>query len=117
MIAQFLLTAILSLLLLFGLTQKGISPIIGRFVILFCITAGYFTWMPSHSTIIASSLGIGRGVDLAFYFMAIFCVISFVNIHIKIRLQNELITELARKIALSSAKLPAEGAAGNPTLK
>jgi hypothetical protein len=63
----------------------------------------YFVWLPSHATALAAWAGIGRGVDLILYSWVAFSLVALFNLHLKIRAQMELITALARAMALANA--------------
>ena len=62
--------------------------------------------MPSYSTWLAEFVGIGRGVDLILYTWVGISLIVILNLHLKLRTQLELITILARKIALAEPAAP-----------
>ena len=66
----------------------------------------YFVWEPEHSTQLAELVGIGRGVDLILYIWVCISMIVLLNLHLKLRTQTELITTLARKIAIVDAQPP-----------
>ena len=70
-------------------------------------TAGlYFVWLPQHSTQLAELVGIGRGVDLILYVWVCISLVVLLNLHLKLRNQTELITTLARNIAIADAQPP-----------
>ena len=70
----------------------------------------YFVWIPSHATRVAELFGIGRGADLVLYLWVCISLIVLLNLHLKLRTQHELLTALARSIALANATLTAESA-------
>jgi small membrane protein len=101
MIAQFILSIMLAGILLYAWTEYRRSPIVALLSV-FVATAGlYFVWLPAHSTLLAQLVGIGRGVDLIIYTWVCISLIVLLNLHLKLRAQLELITTLARKIALA----------------
>ena len=55
---------------------------------------------PSHATRLAALVGIGRGVDLIIYIWVVISLLMLLNLHLKLRAQMELITVLAREIAM-----------------
>ena len=57
-------------------------------------------WVPEHASQLAALVGIGRGVDLVLYTWVVISLIMMLNLHLKLRSQMELITLLARKIAI-----------------
>ena len=108
MIAQFILTILLAGILLYAWTEYRRSPVVALLT-LFVATAGlYFVWVPDHSTQLAELVGIGRGVDLILYTWVCISLIVLLNLHLKLRTQMELITTLARKVALADASQSSE---------
>lgn len=104
MIAQLFLSVLLAGILLYAWTEYRRSPVVAL-LSLFVTTAGlYFVWFPAHSTQIAEWVGIGRGVDLILYIWVCISLIVLLNLHLKLRTQTELITTLARKLAISDAQ-------------
>lgn len=106
MIAQFIFTALLAVVLLYAWTQYRNAPAIGLVAVAIALGGLYFVWLPEHATRIAGWAGIGRGVDLILYGWVAFSLIALLNLHLKLRAQTELITGLARAIALMSAPDP-----------
>jgi small membrane protein len=103
MIAQLLLTAMLCAILLYASMTYREAPIIGFLSVAAALGGLYFVWLPTHATSLAALVGIGRGVDLILYTWVVISLIILLNLHLKLRAQMELITLLARKIALAEA--------------
>lgn len=72
------------------------------------VTAIFFVFFPEETIVIANMLGVGRGTDLLLYFCFITGIILILLIHVKFRHQSIMITELARAVALSNPKRPAQ---------
>lgn len=107
MIAQIGLSILLGGIMIYALTQYARAPAIG-FVALAVAAAGlYFVWLPEHATWLATRVGIGRGVDLILYVWVVISLLMMLNLHLKLRAQMELITTLAREIAIANARFPA----------
>ena len=104
MIAQFILSILLAGILLYAWTEYRRSPAVALLTLLVATAGLYFVWMPNHSTQLAELVGIGRGVDLILYTWVCLSLIVLLNLHLKLRTQMELITTLARKIALADAR-------------
>jgi hypothetical protein len=68
------------------------------------MTGLYFVWIPSHATWLAELVGIGRGVDLILYVWVVISLIVLLNLHLKLRVQKEMITVLARELAIANAR-------------
>jgi hypothetical protein len=61
-----------------------------------------FVWAPNITNTIAAMVGVGRGADLIMYLWIVLNLLSIVRLHIKLREQSDLVTLLARQIALKS---------------
>jgi len=103
MIAQLILTVMLLAVVLYASMSYRQAPVIGLFAVISASWGLYFVWVPSHATKLAALVGIGRGVDLVLYVWVVISLIMLLNLHLKLRAQMELITRLARKIALAEA--------------
>ncbi len=90
MIAQLLLTAFLALVLVYAWSAHRTVPIIGLLASGAALAGLYFVWVPEHATALAAFVGIG--------------LLIMLNLHIKLRLQLDMITRLARAVAIDRAK-------------
>jgi small membrane protein len=109
-IIQFLLIIALVAVAGYALTQRKRSPLIFWIVMMAALCGAILVIAPELSTRIAHLLGVGRGADLVFYVFILVIFVATFNIHLRIRSNHELITELARSIALQSARAPKERA-------
>jgi hypothetical protein len=100
MVAQLFLSVLLFVILLYAWTEYRRSPAVGLAAVLAALGGLYFVWIPSHATALAELVGIGRGVDLIIYVWIVISLLIALNLHLKLRSQMELITQLAREIAL-----------------
>lgn len=110
MIAQALLTILLGGVLVYAWVEYRRSPLVGALSILAGLAGLYFVWMPSHSTRVAEFVGIGRGVDLILYLWVCISLTVMLNLHLKLRAQQETITKLARSIATANVAAAAQEA-------
>jgi hypothetical protein len=106
MIAQIVLSALLAGILLYAWTEYRRSPAVALLTVFVASAGIYFVWVPEHSTQLAELVGIGRGVDLILYIWVCISLIVLLNLHLKLRTQMELITTLARRIAIADAQPP-----------
>jgi hypothetical protein len=67
MIAQLLLTLLLTVVVLYAWTQLRRSPAVGALSLLAAVTGLYVVWTPKHATVLAEFAGVGRGADLITY--------------------------------------------------
>jgi hypothetical protein len=104
MIAQLVLTALLLGILLYAWTEYRRSPVVSIAAVLAACGGLYFVWFPRHATLLAELAGIGRGVDLIIYVWVVISLLIAFNLHLKLRAQMELITQLAREIAMVKAQ-------------
>jgi len=104
MIAQFVLSALLFGIVVYSWTEYRRAPAIGLLSMLTALTGLYFVWVPAHATWLAELVGIGRGVDLILYLWVVISLIVLLNLHLKLRKQMEVITVLARELALANAR-------------
>jgi hypothetical protein len=104
MIAQLILTILLAGIFLYSWTEYRRAPVIGILSMLAAITGLYFVWIPDHATWLAALVGIGRGVDLILYLWVMISLIVLLNLHLKLRAHMEVITVLARELAIANAR-------------
>lgn len=82
------------------------SRAVGMVLLLIAAAGLLFVWIPSAADRFVHLVGVGRGADLVLY---VYCMVSFMlilNIYLKMQVQQELATRLARQIALNSPLLP-----------
>lgn len=104
MIAQLLLTALLALVLVYAWSAHRTVPIIGLLASGAALAGLYFVWMQEHATALAALVGIGRGSDLIVYIWVVISLLIMLNLHLKLRRQLDMITRLARAVAIDRAK-------------
>jgi hypothetical protein len=106
MIAQGILSLLLSGVLVYAWVEYRRSPVIGSLSVVVSLAGLFFVWVPSQSTRLAEFVGIGRGVDLILYLWVCISLIVLLNLHLKLRTQQEMITKLARAIAIANVITP-----------
>jgi small membrane protein len=104
LIEALVLSALLAAILLYAWTEYRRSPAVAFLTVAIASSGLYFVWMPEQSTQLAELVGIGRGVDLILYVWVCISLVVLLNLHLKLRTQTELITTLARKIAITDAQ-------------
>ena len=104
MIFQILLGAGLLIIVVYAFTQKAKSPFVSVVTMLGALAGLYFVWVPGHANAIANFIGIGRGADLIFYCWIVISLAILLNLHFKVRSNLELVTALARKVAIVEAE-------------
>ena len=104
MIAQLLLTTLLSGVALYAWHERRRSAMVATLVLMAATAGLYLVWVPSHASMTADWAGVGRGVDLIIYIWVVISLLVLLNLHLKLRAQVELITALARHIAIANAR-------------
>jgi small membrane protein len=100
MIAQAMLTTLLLGIVLYAWQERRRSPVVAALSLLAAGSGVFLVWVPSQATNIAELVGVGRGVDLIIYIWIVISLLILLNLHLKLRVQHELTTALARRIAL-----------------
>jgi hypothetical protein len=103
MIVQVILTSLLGGLLLYAAKERRQSPAVAAIAAIAAAAGLYVVWVPSYATALAQWAGVGRGVDLFLYVWAVISFVVLLNLHLKLRSQMELITRLARRVALMTS--------------
>jgi hypothetical protein len=104
MIAQIGLSILLFGIVLYAWTELRRAPAIGILAVTAALAGLYFVWQQEHATWLAASVGIGRGVDLILYLWVVISLLVLLNLHLKLRAQMEVITALARELAIAQAR-------------
>ena len=104
MIAQGVFTLVLVAVVLVAFAQLRQIPLVGGVVICSALFGVYIVWMPEHATYLANMVGIGRGADLVLYVWVLIGSAILLLLYLNSREQLQLITALARKMALAEAE-------------
>ena len=112
MIAQAILSLLLSGVLVYAWAEYRRSPVVASLSVAVSLAGLFFVWVPSESTRVAEFVGIGRGADLILYLWVCISLIVLLNLHLKLRTQQDRITRLARAIALANVVTPHEDVMG-----
>ena len=85
MIAQLVLTFLLSGLLLYAAKEARKSPAVGVMTVVAAMAGLYVVWVPHHASVLAEWVGIGRGADLVLYVWAALSLIIMLNLTSEMR--------------------------------
>ena len=99
--------AVLALLVLYAFGQRRRSGPISYGIILAALMGAVLVVFPDLSTSVARAVGVGRGADLIFYVFMLIVFAAIANLHLRLRAYSEVVTMLAREVALANAKAPA----------
>jgi hypothetical protein len=88
----------------YAASEQRRSPVVAGLSIIAAAAGLYFTWIPDHATQVAMWAGVGRGVDLVLYIWVCISLIVVLNLHLKLRSQMDIVTVMARTIALAEAR-------------
>jgi hypothetical protein len=106
MIIQLILTGCLACVAVYGWAQLASVRIVSLGLMLLSSCAIYLVWNPDLTSRLANMVGVGRGTDLVLYLFLVFVLSQLVVIHVRLHAQMTLITQIARRIALDSARVP-----------
>lgn len=104
MIAQTIISMLLIGVVVYAASEQRRSPVVAWLSIIAAAAGLYFTWIPDHATQVAMWAGVGRGVDLVLYIWVCISLIVVLNLHLKLRSQMEVVTVMARTVALVEAR-------------
>jgi hypothetical protein len=104
MIAQVGFTLLLTVIVLMAFVQLRQIPLVGTAVIGAALFGGYLVWTPEDATAIAHLIGIGRGTDLILYVWVLISLTILLVLYLKTREHFQIITVLARTMALAEAR-------------
>jgi len=102
----YVLTVLIIPIFLYALRSWSVSRFIAILLYIAGSVAIIFVWIPSIAEIAATIMGVGRGVDMVIY---VYCLLSFIlilDLSLKIKHQQRIITKLAREIAILNTKMP-----------
>jgi small membrane protein len=103
---KILLTFGLVVFLVYGITQRGKSRFVFQATLAIGAAGLFFVWMPEQANDLAYLLGVGRGADLIFYCWILTSLLMALNLHVLIRENQQMTTELARQLALAHPLKP-----------
>jgi small membrane protein len=109
MITQAVLSLLLSGIVIYAWAERRRSPLVALLSMFAALAGIYLVWTPAHATMLAEMAGVGRGVDLILYIWVVISLLLFLNLHLKLRAQMDLITTLARTITIANASHAADG--------
>lgn len=98
---RILLTVGLLTFLVYGTSQREKSRFVFHATLATTAAGLFFVWLPEQANDLAYLLGVGRGADLLLYCWILTSLIVALNLHVLIRANLRLTTELARQLALS----------------
>jgi hypothetical protein len=104
MIAQFILSGLLLAVLIYAWHEHRKFPVVATLAAVVVMGGMFLVWNPADATLLAEMVGIGRGVDLILYTWVCISFLLLLNLHLKLRSQVELITALARAVALADVQ-------------
>ncbi len=102
MIGQLLLSILLACVLVYAWAQYRRSPLVAAASMVAGVAGLYLVWAPEQSTAVAEFIGIGRGADLILYLWVCISLNMLLSLHLKLRVQHEMLTKLARTMALQT---------------
>ena len=112
MIARLLLSLLLAGVLGYAIVAATRARLVGALIGVAALAGLYFVWWPDVTNRIAHAVGIGRGADLMLYLWVVISMLVALNLHLRLKAQREVTTELARAMALLEARTSGRGDGG-----
>lgn len=106
---SYLLTVLIAPFFVYAFRAWRVSRMVALALLAAASVALAFTWNPALASRLAAWIGVGRGADLVLYVYSLISFILILDLSLKLKAQHELITRLAREIALRSAQEPDGG--------
>lgn len=106
MIIQWILVLGLLLCLFYAFLQRSKSRMVSIAMATMSLCGIYFVLFPDITTDLAKALGVGRGADLVLYCWIVISLVVSVNLQFKILNLQEMLTQLARELALRAPREP-----------
>jgi hypothetical protein len=110
-IIQAVLVVALLVCTAYGLLHTGRSRLVRWTLVLASLLGIYFVLQPDVTNRIAARLGVGRGADLVLYCWVVISLALFARLQFALLKAHEQITELARQLAVATAREPPADAA------
>lgn len=109
MIIQWLLSAALCVLGIYAVSQQRSAPLVASGILASVFAGLIVVGWPEIASYFAQKLGVGRGVDLILYIFIVIVLAAILNLHLKIRSTEQVLTQLARELAIRDARRPDAG--------
>jgi hypothetical protein len=107
---QAIIIVSLLLILAYAFSQQKRSPFVSRAISGVIFVGLLLTLFPTALQAVADRLGVGRGVDLMFYIVILAAFLAIVNLHVRMRVLQDSLRDLARAQALQAPHLPVDDA-------
>ncbi len=104
MIVQFALILALFSIVAYAISQRNRAFIPAVSMAAVALIGIIFVLFPNLANRIAHMAGVGRGADLVLYCLAVLTLAAVLNIHLRLRADRDVLTQLARRFALQTAK-------------
>ena len=98
------LSTLLIAMMAYGFVAARRTPLLGPVIGLAALAGLYFVWRPERANELAYLVGIGRGADLILYLWILLSMLVGINLHVRLKMQAELTTRLARALALLESR-------------
>jgi small membrane protein len=106
MIFQVIVICGLLVIIAYAAMQRARSPVVALGVLAASVSGIIFAAAPELANYTAWAVGISRGADLVLYCFVLISLAAILNLHLRLRLQYEMLTEVVRQLAILSAPPP-----------
>lgn len=102
----YVLTALIAPIFIYAFRAWHVSRLVALVLVAGGVIAILFVWHPGLANALAAAMGVGRGADLVIYVYCLLSVVLILDISLKLKAMHQVITRLAREIALANPKHP-----------
>jgi small membrane protein len=106
MIFQVILISGLLIITIYAVMQRARSPIVALGVLAGSLSGIILTAAPELANYAAWAVGISRGADLVIYCFILISLGAILNLHLRLRMQQEMLIEVVRQFAILGAASP-----------
>jgi hypothetical protein len=106
MIFQVFLVVALLALSAYAYSQRRRVPLVAYGVLVLSAGGIALAVAPEFANQLAEFIGVGRGADLILYVFVLIVLAAIFNLHLRLRAQQETLTELVRALGIRNAERP-----------
>lgn len=101
---RILLSMFAVMVIAYGIREWRRSRLVGLSLVMVSVVGALFVWMPDVADRIAAAMGVTRGADLVLYCYSAISFLMILNLALKQRELQQMLTALARSSAIANAR-------------
>jgi small membrane protein len=101
---RILLSMFALMVIAYGIREWRRSRLVGLSLVMVSVVGALFVWLPDVADRIAAAMGVTRGADLVLYCYSAISFLMILNLALKQRELQQMLTALARSNAIAGAR-------------